>query len=90
MTLWQAKGFPIQVCKRLAFLAKRVGPLSRNFWAICFGPSHAIFRRTILGSSRGPCYQRDLPMQGIFLLVDFSVNFLLIFDDCLLISVNLW
>ena len=23
-------------------------------------------RRTVLGSSRGSCYQRDLPMQGIF------------------------
>ena len=23
------------------------------------------FRRTVLGSSHGPCYQRELPMQGI-------------------------
>ena len=23
-------------------------------------------RRAVLGSSRGPCYQRDLPLQGIF------------------------
>ena len=26
-------------------------------------------RRTVLGSSRGPCYQRDLPMQGNYLLI---------------------
>ena len=29
-------------------------------------PSFPWFRRTVLESSRGPCYQRDLPMQGIF------------------------
>ena len=27
------------------------------------------FRRTVLGSSRGPCYQRDLPKQRICLLI---------------------
>ena len=32
-----------------------------------FSPSELpFFRRTVLGNSRGPCYQRDLRMQGIF------------------------
>ena len=34
---------------------------------VFFSPSKLPFlRRTVLGNSRGPCYQRDLPMQGIF------------------------
>ena len=38
-----------------------------------FSPSKLpFFRQTVLGNSRGPCYQRDLPMQGFFCLLVVS------------------
>ena len=50
--------------------AQKVSPLSavvsgaagdvHDLWRV-----YPMFRRTVLRSSSGPCYQRDLPLQGI-------------------------
>ena len=41
----------------------RIGQLEQRSFGKRSGP---FLRWTVLGSSRGPCYQRDFPMQGMF------------------------
>ena len=49
------QGHPAKICRELKF---------QSFWSENLWCPISSLRQTVLGSSRGPCYQRDLPMSG--------------------------
>ena len=59
--------------------------ISRDMGPLRDQCAHPFVRRIVLGSLHGPCYQRDLPMQGIICdFVLFLISFV-VFCNCFLI-----